>query len=185
MQQAIQNVTGTQCSTRKCTATEATPLSSSLDVLPETKPWVIHKPTAPQVFPGATAMDKELKITITSSDVKKYKTKVARRAVPFLDPNRQTNKQTDRKTLAEMKKIRSYADWLLKQGIPTNEKGEVILEPDETDPNTVCKIEQKPEIYEATIKADKVEPSNINPNIKAEVKEEKIKVKKTEMEHIN
>ena len=91
MQQAVENVTDTCHSSRKCTATatDATPLSSNLDIIPDTKPQVTPKPAAPQVIPAATGTDKELTVMISSSDIKKCKPQVARRGVPLIGPNRQ------------------------------------------------------------------------------------------------
>ena len=198
MQQAVENVTGICCSSRKhnVTHTYAMPLSSNPDIIPDIKPLVTRKSAAPQVIPTATGTDKELTVTISSSDVKKCKPQVARRGVPFLGPNR----QTDRNTLAEMKKIdslepeskaknkaeviedcqvpvdyTSYADWLLEQGIAVNKEGEAIIAIENSDPNPVCKIHQEPGMDEAKEKDHNVEPSNIQLDSKMVVNEEDLK----------
>ena len=104
--------------------------------------------------------DKELSVTISSSDVQWCKPQTARKGKKMLGPNC----QDDRKTLAEMKKNPSpqentsgkknviedcqvpidnttYADWLLEQGIPDSIDDQDLIFVDNSQTNVVCKIE--------------------------------------------
>ena len=65
LQQAIDNVTGTQCSNRKCNPTtaassnDATPLASNPDIIPDVKPTITPKPGATEVKTSSKATDKD------------------------------------------------------------------------------------------------------------------------------
>ena len=76
------------------------PLSSNLDIIPDTMMTAAHETVTPEVTPAST--DKELSVMISSSDVKHCKPQKARRGKHLLGPNR----QDDRKTLAVIKKTR-------------------------------------------------------------------------------
>ena len=121
--------------------------------------------------------DKQLSVTITSSDVKWCKPQTARRGKKMLGPNQ----QDDRKNLADLKKVQTtqdmhptkkdliedcqvpidntaYADWLLEQGIPDS-----VYEPvDNSKPNVVCKIDLQTGIAETTKKVEQTVPKDIN-----------------------
>ena len=109
MQQAIENVTAMQCSNRKCTPTAAassnddTPLASNPSIIPDVKPIITPKPVATEVKASSKGTEKELTLSISLSNVNICKLQVARRGKPLSGPNR----QPDRKTLADMKKINS------------------------------------------------------------------------------
>ena len=91
------------------------------------------------------------------------------------------NRQDDRKTLAELKKVQTtpdtyptkkdviedcqvpidntaYADWLMEQGIPDG-----VYEPvDNSKPNEVCKIDSQTAFAEAMTKVEQTVPKDIN-----------------------
>ena len=101
MQQAIENVTAMQHSNRKHTPTAAassnddTPLASNPDIIPDVKPTITPKPAATKVKASSKGTEKELTVSISSSDVNICKPQMARRGKPLSGPNR----QPDRKNL--------------------------------------------------------------------------------------
>ena len=109
LQQAVENVTATRRSNRKCTpataasSNDAIPLALKPDIIPDVKLTITPKPAGTEVKTSSKGRDKDLTLTISSSDVKICKPQVARRGKPLSGPNR----QQDRVTLVEMKKINS------------------------------------------------------------------------------
>ena len=128
------------------------------------KPTITPKPVATEVKTSSKGRDKDLAVTISPSDVKICKPQVARRGKPLSGSNR----QPDRKTLAEMKKINSpqakpkdssreeviedcqvqledssYADWLIQQGIGDGTEGKPLIVTKDPDSKDIHKIEQE------------------------------------------
>ena len=150
--------------TTAASSNDATPLALNPDIISDVKPTITPKPVAAEVKTSSKGADKELTVTISSSDVKICKPQVARRGKPLSGPNR----QPDRKTLAEMRKINSpqakpkdssreeviedcqvqledssYADWLIQQGIGDGAEGEPLIVTKDPDSKDICKIEQE------------------------------------------
>ena len=167
------------------------------------KPTITPKPGATEVKTSSKATDKDLTVTISSSDVKICKPQVARRGKPLSCPNR----QPDRKTLAEMKKINSpqakpkdssreeviedcqvqledssYADWLIQQGIGDGTEGEPLIVTKDPDSKDICKIEKESSLQTSSDEHKDVVPNALPDNIVKEIPdgEKSSDVRKTE-----
>ena len=72
---------------------DATPLAMNPDIIPDVKPTITPKPVATEVKTSSKGRDKELTVTISSSDVNICKPQVARRGKPLSGPNRQPDRK--------------------------------------------------------------------------------------------
>ena len=165
------------------------------------KPTITPKPAATEVKASSKGTEKELTLSISSSDVNICKPQVARRGKPLSGPNR----QPDRKTLAEMKKINSpqakpkessreeviedcqvqledtsYADWLIEQGIAAGLEGEALIVT--KGPDLHDKIEQESSLQTSNDEHKYTVPSALTDNIIVEIPDGDIRsdVHKTE-----
>ena len=154
------------------------------------KPTITPKPGATEVKTSSKATDKDLTVTISSSDVKICKPQVARRGKPLSCPNR----QPDRKTLVAMKKINSpqakpkdssreeviedcqvqledssYADWLIQQGIGDGTEGEPLIVTKDPDSKDICKIEKESSLQTSSDEHKDVVPNALPDNIVKEI----------------
>ena len=183
-------------------STDTTSLSVNPEIIPDTKVTTTNKCSASDVTPAVT--DKELSVTISSSDVQWCKPQTARRGKKMLGPNC----QDDRKTLVEMKKKQSaqektsgqkniiedcqvpidnttYADWLLEQGIPDSIDDQDVIIVDNSQTNVVHKIEMPTGNDEVAKQVQKTDDKDINDKPSTKNEDGPTKPEKTEGKQVS